>query len=435
MDPDVEFFGVTVPPGKTVTCTATDEDADEETSLVHVTQFALGPSPSPGRHTILAVRSDGSEYAVGRLEAGRVDQFSADFMWSALGGGCDAGGSAADGGYGAVSFRHTGASPVHLTGYKTVSCLLDYGAGSEEEEEEQESEESEEESEEEGVVLREHGPGCHRPRARGGLVRLGAPGEESDEDDDDDDDDGDGDGDDDDDSSALSEDDDEEGGGSDGELDSEAEEGAPPAVPLIPKKAAPPKKGKRAAAPLAAGEPAGKELDLSSDDDGADEAGDGEDAWSDEEEEEEEESEDEAGLAAEEAAAAAALAGGSSSEEEEGAGVGGKRAAPPPATPPGPKKARAGGGPPKAATAGPATPPTPASAAAVGGGSGGSAAALYTAALASHLKASGPTRVANLGAAVKRPPAAPKLMKVLSGRKDVFALDAAGMVSLMSLKK
>ena len=413
MEPDVEFFGVAIPPGKTIHCSEADPEEDgedgggaDETSLVHVTQFALGPSPAPGRHTILAVRSNGSEFAVGTLEAGRVDQFSADFMWSAL-APSPADGISDGGGYGAVSFRHTGASAVHLTGYKTVSSLLDYGGMSEGEEEEEESGSEEEEEEEAGADgHRRHQAARPRPR---GLVRLGAPEAESDEEDEEDDDD---------DSSALSEDDEED---EDSLLTSsgseeEDEEEAPRAVPLKAGRA-------RAAAPLRKGEPAG--LELSSDDGEEDE--DDED-WT------EEEDEDEEGLAEEEAAAAAALGGGGggSSEEEEAAAAAaaGRRAVPPtaakrpapaPASPAPAKKGKA------APAAAPATPPTPAMAAA--GGGGGSAAA-YAAALASHLRAAGPTRVANLGSAVPRPPAAPKLMKVLTGMGDLFAVDGAGMVSL-----
>jgi len=410
MEPDVEFFGVAIPPGKTIHCSEADPEEDgedgggaDETSLVHVTQFALGPSPAPGRHTILAVRSNGSEFAVGTLEAGRVDQFSADFMWSAL-APSPADGISDGGGYGAVSFRHTGASAVHLTGYKTVSSLLDYGGMSEGEEEEEESG-SEEEEEAGADGHRRHQAARPRPR---GLVRLGAPEAESDEEDEEDDDD---------DSSALSEDDEED---EDSLLTSsgseeEDEEEAPRAVPLKAGRA-------RAAAPLRKGEPAG--LELSSDDGEEDE--DDED-WT------EEEDEDEEGLAEEEAAAAAALGGGgggSSEEEEAAAAVAGRRAVPPtaakrpapaPASPAPAKKGKA------APAAAPANPPTPAMAAA--GGGGGSAAA-YAAALASHLRAAGPTRVANLGSAVPRPPAAPKLMKVLTGMGDLFAVDGAGMVSL-----
>ena len=139
-DPDVEFFGLTIPPGTVVPAGDGDSDAEDGVTLIHATQFALGAAPAPGRHTVFAVRDDGQEYAVGTLEAGRVDQFSCDFMVSSTPT------------VPAVSFRHTGGSDVFATGYKTVASLLDdfdgasdegdalgdalYGSSSGEEEEE-----------------------------------------------------------------------------------------------------------------------------------------------------------------------------------------------------------------------------------------------------------------------------------------------------------
>jgi hypothetical protein len=393
MEPDVEFFAISLPPGKTVACTNgggdgdDDDDLEDGVSLVHITQFALGPAPAPGRHTIMAVRSDGAEFAVGTLEAGRVDQFSADLMWSALSNG-NGNGGADGGGYGAVAFRHTGGSAVHLTGYKTVSSLLDYAAPSEEEEEE----------DEEGVGL----PGR-------GLVRLGWPDEESDELDASDDEGTD--------ETEETEDEEEE----ESSLPSESEgEEAPRAVRLKP--------GRRP------GEPAGEELSLSSESGGEDE----DEGW----ESEEEESDDDEGLDAEERAAARALGGGGGSSssgwseeeeeeeesEEEAAGRGGGKRGRPAVLPPA-KKAKAAAPP-----AGPASPPTPSVPGARGGGGsgGGSAAAQYAAALAAHLAKNGPTRLANLGSAVPRPPAAPKLTKVLAAAGDRFAVDSQGIVSLQA---
>ena len=142
-EPDVVYFGREVPPGKTVHLTPTDaadDDDDDGVSLVHVTQVALGPTPAPGRHTVFAVH-DGAKVPVGTLQVGVCEQFAVDLMWSALAGAPHAG---------AVAFAHTGASSVYVSGYKTVTSLLDDASdGGEPASDEFDSEESEGESEEE----------------------------------------------------------------------------------------------------------------------------------------------------------------------------------------------------------------------------------------------------------------------------------------------
>lgn len=142
-EPDVVYFGREVPPGKTVHLTPTDaadDDDDDGVSLVHATQVALGPTPAPGRHTVFAVH-DGVKVPVGTLQVGVCEQFSVDLMWSALAGAPHAG---------AVAFAHSGASSVFVSGYKTVTSLLDDASdGGEPASDEFGSEESEEEESEE----------------------------------------------------------------------------------------------------------------------------------------------------------------------------------------------------------------------------------------------------------------------------------------------
>ena len=134
-------------------------------ALVHATQVALGPNPAPGRHTVMAVRSlggsgKGRAFPIGTLEAGKTEQFSIDLMWSMLRGeGADGGDRRIDGGFdGDISFMHTGKSDVYITGYKTVTTLLDgeggYSSGEDEEnfsddfssDEEEESDDEEDEA-------------------------------------------------------------------------------------------------------------------------------------------------------------------------------------------------------------------------------------------------------------------------------------------------
>lgn len=150
MDPDVEFFGIEIPPGATIPLGAGDGDDDDGVALVHATQAALGPSPSPGRHTVFVVR-DGVKTPVGTLVEGRCKQFALDLMWSALAGappGAD------------VAVCHSGPSPVYVSGYKTVTSLLDGGSDGGEPEFETESE-----SEEDEEAARP------RERVKGGKVR------------------------------------------------------------------------------------------------------------------------------------------------------------------------------------------------------------------------------------------------------------------------
>jgi hypothetical protein len=191
MEPDVDFVGIRIPPNATVSfgdkdkrddsppSSSSPDDSDSEddaaaddamplvdgVALVHATQVALGPNPAPGRHTVMAVRSlggsgKGRAFPIGTLEAGKTEQFSIDLMWSMLRGeGADGGDRRIDGGFdGDISFMHTGKSDVYITGYKTVTTLLDgeggYSSGEDEEnfsddfssDEEEESDDEEDEA-------------------------------------------------------------------------------------------------------------------------------------------------------------------------------------------------------------------------------------------------------------------------------------------------
>ena len=200
LEPDVEFFGIRIPPNATVSfgdedkrddsSSGDDDDDDDDVddgvdgllgamspidgvALIHATQVALGPNPAPGRHTVMAFKNRGGSgkekgFPIGTLEVGKTEQFSIDLMWSMVGGG--GGGAGGDGaGFdgGEVSFSHTGKSDVFITGYKTVTSMLDnalgYSGGEEEESDEEDfSSDEEEESDEEapeGVPLKGGGGG------------------------------------------------------------------------------------------------------------------------------------------------------------------------------------------------------------------------------------------------------------------------------------
>lgn len=217
LEPDVEFFGIRIPPNATVSFGDKDKRDDSSSSsgddddgigddgvgplidgvaLVHATQVALGPNPAPGRHTVMAVKSLGASgkgraFPIGTLEVGKTEQFSIDLMWSMVGDG--AGGAVGFDG-GDVSFMHTGKSDVYITGYKTVTSMLDdergYSGGESDEDEfssEEESDEDESEDDEEappGVPLLQRAAG-----AKGGGGDLSSSdddddGEEESEDDD-----------------------------------------------------------------------------------------------------------------------------------------------------------------------------------------------------------------------------------------------------------
>jgi len=219
LEPDVEFFGIRIPPNATVSFGDKDRRDDSPSSssggsdgenginggddddgdamlvdgvaLVHATQVALGPNPSPGRHTVMAVRSlggtgKGRAFPIGTLEVGKTEQFSIDLMWSMLDandGGGGAGGRRIDGGCGDVSFMHTGQSDVYITGYKTVTSLLDdergYSGGEEDEEDEDfSSSDEEEESDEEeaplGVPLQQQRQKLEQLKQRRAAAKEGA---------------------------------------------------------------------------------------------------------------------------------------------------------------------------------------------------------------------------------------------------------------------
>lgn len=229
LEPDVEFFGIRIPPNATVSFGDKDKRDDSSSSsgdddaadsygmgdgmplvdgvaLVHATQVALGPNPSPGRHTVMAVKSlggtgKGRAFPIGTLEVGKTEQFSIDLMWSML----DAdGGSRFDGGCGDVSFMHTGKSDVYITGYKSVTSLLDdergYSGGEEESDDDEEEEEdysSEEEVESDDEEAPQGVPLLQRAAKGGGGEDFSSPSDddvddEGDEDESDESDDEDG---------------------------------------------------------------------------------------------------------------------------------------------------------------------------------------------------------------------------------------------------
>ena len=101
-EPLISFLGIHLLPGKSQPSTKylTDGSGVESTVCLHITQAALGDKPKAGRTTIYAVTGK-TRFAVGTLEAGRVDQFSMDTM------------VASD-----VSFQTQGPNDVYLTGYK-----------------------------------------------------------------------------------------------------------------------------------------------------------------------------------------------------------------------------------------------------------------------------------------------------------------------------
>ena len=119
LEPDVEFFGIRIPPNATVSfgdedkrddsSSGDDDDDDDDVddgvdgllgamspidgvALIHATQVALGPNPAPGRHTVMAFKNRGGSgkekgFPIGTLEVGKTEQFSIDLMWSMVGGG------------------------------------------------------------------------------------------------------------------------------------------------------------------------------------------------------------------------------------------------------------------------------------------------------------------------------------------------------------
>ena len=253
MEPDVDFVGIRIPPNTAVSfgdrdrrddspSSSSPDDSDSDgnagagaamplvdgVALVHATQVALGPNPAPGRHTVMAIRSPGGTgkgraFPIGTLEAGKTEQFSIDLMWSMLrgDGGSDGSERIADGGvgFGDISFMHTGMSDVYITGYKTVTTLLDGEGGysSGEEGEVSSDDFSSSDAEEESDDDEEEAPLGVPLRGRKGGGELSS----SDEDDDDESDE----------SDDESDESDEEGDESESESEEEEEEGAPPRTP------------------------------------------------------------------------------------------------------------------------------------------------------------------------------------------------------------
>ena len=75
MEPDVHFVGLVLPGhGKSV---SVNEKTDSEHSIwtLHITQFALGKEPSPGRNTVSLISETGEEFVLGTLEKDRCEQF------------------------------------------------------------------------------------------------------------------------------------------------------------------------------------------------------------------------------------------------------------------------------------------------------------------------------------------------------------------------
>ncbi len=67
--------------------------------------MALGDQPAAGRHTVFVKTREG-RFAIGTLEKGRVEHFQVDYMADAN-----------------MTFSHTGASSVFITGYKSTTSL------------------------------------------------------------------------------------------------------------------------------------------------------------------------------------------------------------------------------------------------------------------------------------------------------------------------
>lgn len=102
-NPDVAFLGFQVAAGESYSLSDLITDDDDGIAIrPHITNIALGPDPKPGRHTVIAEAS-GLRAVVGTLEMRRCEQFQVDLVARDL------------------TFSHTGASEVHLTGYCTSS--------------------------------------------------------------------------------------------------------------------------------------------------------------------------------------------------------------------------------------------------------------------------------------------------------------------------
>ena len=71
----MHFVGLVLPGhGKSV---SVNEKTDSEHSIwtLHITQFALGKDPSPGRNTVSLISEAEEEFVLGTLEKDRCEQF------------------------------------------------------------------------------------------------------------------------------------------------------------------------------------------------------------------------------------------------------------------------------------------------------------------------------------------------------------------------
>ena len=118
-NPDVAFLGFQVPAGESFSLSDFITDNDGTAIRPHITNIALGPNPKPGRHTVIAEAS-GLRAVVGTLEMKRCEQFQVDLVARDL------------------TFSHSGASEVHLTGYCTSSSPYLEGMSDQDDDEESE---------------------------------------------------------------------------------------------------------------------------------------------------------------------------------------------------------------------------------------------------------------------------------------------------------
>lgn len=102
VQPRMDFYGVSVSSGTTVEVPI--QNVEDSSVILHITQVALGANPKAGPHTVFVVR-DGQEFAIGTLEKGRCEQFSVELSCTTD-----------------LSFRHSGQTDIHLTGYRLVVC-------------------------------------------------------------------------------------------------------------------------------------------------------------------------------------------------------------------------------------------------------------------------------------------------------------------------
>mmetsp|Transcript_18844 Transcript_18844/g.52578 ORF Transcript_18844/g.52578 Transcript_18844/m.52578 type:complete len:379 (-) Transcript_18844:473-1609(-) len=128
---EMEFWAVEIPPGKAVEVTlgGTDPDEDEglpTMELLHITNMALAGEPLPKKRYTVTVESSGNRAVAGTLLANQIEQCQMDLIFSED-----------------LKISHTGPTPVHLSGYKSVSYAIpsDIEDDSSEEEEEDDDDE------------------------------------------------------------------------------------------------------------------------------------------------------------------------------------------------------------------------------------------------------------------------------------------------------